>query len=237
MTIKFSTSAVALSAIMLMATDVSASTLTVSTQGSHIYFDAHDENPLFARTQYNVGDQAVTEITAGAFRVTGTDINGISNDFLAFCLQPLEGLDLPRVHAIANNFSDAITGRLNILAENALDLVTSHETAAAFQMAAWEITTEIANNAYDIDEGLFRITSDLEKSNAAEGIAQGWLDSIETGFWGPATKSYMILSADGTQDLLTNVQIGTVPLPAPGLMLLVSILGAGSLSARRRRKI
>lgn len=232
-----SIAAIAVSTTLAAASGAAASTVVVTTQGSHVYFDANDANPLFARTEFNVGNDAVTNITAGAFRVTGTDINGVSNDFLAFCLQPLEGLDFTPVYDMVNNFNSGITDRLNILAENAFQLVNTHETAAAFQMAAWEITTEIASNAYDIDDGFFQITSDLTRSNAAEDIAQGWLERIETGTWGPSSTSYMILSAEGTQDLLTNVatNVSTVPLPAPGLMLLASVIGAAGFSARRRR--
>lgn len=215
-----------------------AAPVNVTLQGSHVMYDTNDQNAWYAETDYMAGDVSVTGIAAGAFRLFGTDEDGVISDFLAFCLEPLESLILPQVHQTGSNFSAAITTRLNTLAQNAMGLVTNHETAAAFQFAAWEITTE-TSGSYDILDGFFRVTGNLATSNAAEGIAQGWLDNIAEGSWGAPSESYMILNASGTQDLLTNVVTGDlapVPLPASGLMLLTAAIGAGGMAARRRRQ-
>lgn len=226
---------VALSALLVAASGASAAPVTVSQQSNvHVMYDVNNKNAWFATTQYSVGTKQVTNVAAGAFRLTATDAAGTAMDFLAFCLEPLEGLVHPKLHEYGSLFTAAITQRLNTLAANAWGMVSDHRTAAAFQMAAWEITTETAN-LYDVDDGHFRITGNGEMSNLAEETAQIWLNNLSDGTWGATDKSYVIFNSNGTQDLLTNVAVSPVPVPASGLMLMAA-LGAGGVLARRRAK-
>ncbi len=230
-------SAACVAATFAFSGTANAGTIHVQQQGSHVYFDENDANPLFARTEFLVGTTAVTDITAGAFRLNGTRDNGDKFDFLAFCLEPLEGLVFPKDHEEINIFDSTVTSRLFTLASNALGLVDTRKKAAAFQMAAWEITTEESINPYNINDGYFKITSDRQRSNKAELLAQEWLENISTGFWAPSTETYLVLKADGTQDLLTDVKtdIPQAPLPAAGLSLLTALLGVGGYIKRRQK--
>lgn len=232
---KLSISVIAFSAGLLAASSATAATLTVSQQSDvHVMYDSDDQNAWYAVTKYLVGTQEVTNVAAGAFRLTATDALGAAMDFLAFCLEPLEGLNHPSDHEMGSTFSDDINTRLNTLAAHAWQSVSDHRTAAAFQMAAWEIATE-TSAILDINAGHFQITGDSDMSDLAEATSQIWLDNIVSGTWAETNKSYMFLNAAGTQDLLTNIDMTPVPLPSSGLSLLAA-LGLGGVLARRRAK-
>lgn len=229
-------------AIALTASFAQAATMDVAAvNSSSVFKDANGQNVWAVGTSFSVGTQSVNA-GAGVFRVTGTDENNVMSNFLAFCLQPLESLTLPKSHLIDNPFAQAVSDNLQALATNAWGLVTSKNTAAAFQMAAWEITTETAS-AFDIDDGFFKITGNGTASNNAEGLAQTWLDYIADDTWSAGTDMYRILTASGTQDLLTNVieqpvapppSTSPVPVPASGLLLIGGLLGAGFVARRRK---
>ena len=234
MTIRYTIGAVCLSAALMTATTASAATVELEFQSDvNAFLDENDANPWLVMTDYTAGDTTVSDASVGAYRVKA-NLFGAAADFLAFCLEPLVDFDLPAPYDQINKFGTAVTTQLNMLAENALNLVKSHETAAAFQMAAWEITTE--NSApFGLDDGFFTVAGGSVNANLAKGIAEGWLDDITNGNWSAPTSSYMIFSSDVSQDLITSVVISAVPLPTSGLMMMTALLGVGGLTARRRR--
>lgn len=231
-------------AIALTSTFAHAASINVAAVSeASVFYDENNQNAWYKATSFDVGTQSVNNVGAGVFRVSGTDDAGIVENFLAFCLQPLEALTLPKTHLINNPFTQAIATNLNALATNAWALVDSSKTAAAFQMAAWEITTETAGADYLINDGFFKITGDSNGSNDAEDLAQDWLNKITNAEWTSGNDAYRILTAAGTQDLLTNIiedpngpppNQTVVPLPASGMLLLGGLLGAGFMARRRK---
>jgi len=229
--VKTSIFAIAVAAVGF-AGSANATTIQVDPVHSSVFGDENGHNKYRIVTQFSVNNVQENRVYAGAFRLKSDQFGDLS-EFLAFCLQPLERLTLPKAHEFGSNFSASVTQDLQILAQNAWSSVTDKVSAAAFQMAAWEITTETMSS-YDIDDGVFAITYGSTNSNAAEGIAQGWLDNISTDAWTDNGQEFVILNAEGTQDLLTNV--APVPLPASGLMLAAGLLGAGAVARRKARK-
>jgi hypothetical protein len=218
----------AVAAVFLVAAPATAATLNVSQQNSSwAYRDASgDISTVRAEViSYSIGGTAHRS-WAGAFRLTGTSQSGAVQDFLAFCLQPLEGWNLGEFN-VGTNLSQTVVGKLGALMTNAASLITDRATGAAFQTAVWEIVTE-TSGAYDLNNGVFRLTA--SSANAAS-TAQSWLNNINTGAWTSNTNP-VILTRAGTQDLLTT--IAPVPLPAAGVMLLGGL--AGMFGLRRRRK-
>ncbi len=225
-------------AVTLLAAPVYAATVDVSPVNSKsVFADRNGQNKWYVGTSFMVGNKAVNNVAAGAFRVegkvTGPDEHGFMRDFLAFCLQPLERLTLPKTHTVNNPFSATVSSDLQALASNAWGRVTNSKTAGAFQLAVWEIVTE--SGAYNIQSGDFKVTSNRGDSNAAEALAQTWLNNISSADWTASGNGFQILTASGTQDLLTNVESPSpVPLPATGWMLIASLAGAGYAAKRKK---
>ncbi|WP_425090804.1 hypothetical protein [Tropicimonas sp. S265A] len=180
-------------------------------------------------TSFVANGTTVKNVGAGVFRLKGTYDDGSMSTFLAFCLQPLETLTLPKTHTIATSLDAGVLNNLYALASNAWTLVKDAKSAAAFQMAAWELTTD--DGDFDIDAGNFKIIADTTASNNAEAKAQMWLDNIQSDFWKAGGDTFEIYSAKGTQDLLTNLT--PVPVPASGLMLLGGLALAGGVARRK----
>ena len=105
--------------------------------------------------------------------------------------------------------------------------MTGATSAAAFQLAAWEIANE-GSGTLDLSRGAFRVTS---ATSAARNLAQTWLNGITSGQW-TSSGAVTILSAPGTQDLLTD--IAPVPVPAAAVLLLGGLAGLGAIGRRRR---
>ena len=224
-TFKILVAALALGTVTALS-PASAATINVTKQGTNAFVDASGGNGWYQSTSYTLNGTG-RSAAAGMFRLTGTSTNGAVQDFLAFCLEPLETLTLPKDHTVGTTLGTSVLDRLGALMSNAFTLVTGSQSAAAFQMAAWEIANE-SNGSLDLANGGFRITS---AAQGTQSLAQSWLDLIGSGQWS-ATGDVTILSASGTQDLLTN--IAPVPVPAAGVLLLGGLAGLGAL--RRRRK-
>ncbi len=204
-----------------------ASTFNVTTQGANPFIDSAGKNAWYEGVSYSLNGRSMTA-AAGMFRLTGTDKNGRAQNFLAFCLEPLEYLRLPKSYSDGTALSSVAVGRLGALMSNAFGLVTDRRSAAAFQLAVWEIATETKNPVLNLLNGNFLVTQTSGKTRL---MAQGWLSAINRGNWAP-DPSVRILAAPGTQDLLTD--LAPVPLPAAGLMMIAALGGLAGLRRQRR---
>ncbi len=227
----------ALLGMTLLASPAAAATYNVSTQPGGV-FGVQDWQ---ITSSFSAGgDPARTgTFKTGAFQLMA---NGLGN-FVAFCLQPLENLNLSKVYADGTSLVDPSLSDLNTLMANAFFDVNNAVSAAAFQMAVWELAHDAGD--YDIDDGFFKVTTLTQGTDeyAAATQAQAWLDKVNGDqVWADNAlgKNFLIISASGTQDLLTNIDnsslVGEVPLPASGLLLLAGLGGIGVASRRKARK-
>jgi hypothetical protein len=216
--------AVAALAVAALSGPVAAATYDVTTQGKNAFFDANGKNAWYETTSYKLNGKNVTA-AAGLFRLKATDARGVSRDFLAFCLEPLEYLRLPRAYDDGTSLTRMQVGALGALVNNALKLVNNARSAAAFQLAAWEIANE--GGKFELSKGAFVVTSANAKTKS---LAQSWLDALNGNTWA-ADYKVRILTATRTQDLVTDLP--PVPVPAAGFLMFGAL---GGLAALRRRK-
>jgi hypothetical protein len=216
----------AMAAVLAVACAVpaAAATFNVTTQGSHAFHDANGQNAWFENVSYTLNGTG-RSASAGLFRLTATPAGGKATDFLAFCLEPLEYLRLPKTYVEGTPLSSGRVGLLGALVANALGLVTDSRSAAAFQIAAWEIANE-TSGALHIGNGAFKMTNGNSKTLQ---LAQSWIANLNTNIWAPNAR-VRILSAPGTQDLVTDLP--PVPLPAAGILLLGALAGMATLRRR-----
>lgn len=216
-------------ASLAMAGAALSATVTVSQQNkTNTFADASGKNAWYQSTSYTLNGVARTA-WAGLFRLTETTAGGKVTNFVAVCLEPLETLRLPKLYDESTPLSASVVGQLGALLSNALSLVKDAQSAAAFQLAAWEIANENGGNL-SLKSGAFQLKASAKGTDA---LAQAWLDMIAKGTW-KKNNQVMILQAPGTQDLLTDLP-AEVPVPAAGV-LLVGALG-GLAAVRRRRTV
>lgn len=202
-------------------------TVTVSQQNSsNVFKDASGQNGWYQTSSYSLNGVARTAL-AGLFRMTETTAGGAVTNFVGVCLEPLETLRLPKLYDESTPLGASVVGQLGALLKNALALVTDAKSAAAFQLAAWEISNE-SNGALNLGAGAFTVTA---AGQGTQALAQSWLDLITNGTW-KKNNQVMILQAPGTQDLLTDLP-AEVPVPAAGILLVGAL---GGLAAVRRRR-
>lgn len=206
----------------------SAATVKVTTQGSHPFFDKNGQKGWYENASYTLNGQGRSAL-AGMFRLKQTTASGAVTNFVAFCLEPLEWLRLPKAYDEATSLSYLAVSRLGALVNNALPKVGDARSAAAFQLAAWEIANE-GRGALDLTGGAFRVTQAAKKTQA---LSQDWLSNIMSGKW-KLNSQVMILSAPGTQDLVTDLTPAPVPLPAAGFLSLIGLTGLFGLGRRKK---
>ena len=228
MKLKIAISAVAFAA----AQSASASTLDLTFNGYESGFGVVSLDNVPVST---AGGETV--FAAGGLNMTDS-AGGVVSNFIAWCLDLGAALNSGEVVGykvtdtpFQNGFDIGAAGMDRVEAvfnaNYGSDVLASADTAAAFQLALWEV---VYDEGYSIKTGIFEASS----TAAIESLTAGYLTAA-AGYQGGSVWDIAYLEstqANRTQNL-GAAMLAPVPVPAAGAMMLVAL---GGFAALRRKK-
>jgi hypothetical protein len=240
MTVMRGTLASAVASLFLMSGTAQAIPLTfgdqveVGNQSGTVFTPSpvgSDSNGLYSNVSFLLNGTRSVSASAGLFSLDYRQPASAWEQLLAFCLEPdvyLTPFSNPyTVNSVTSAGYDA--NPISELWGRYRGNVVSDTTAAAFQVAIWELAFGASDR--NLSTGAFRLTAG---STDVVNTAQSWLNSL-TGT-GPMANDLFVLvnnqSLTDRQDLLTS---GPVSVPEPGTLTLLGAGLAGLLVTRRRR--
>lgn len=222
MSFKSSTKAAFVSLAMLAgaATSANSAMITLDKEGTSVW-----GSPVLARNVSYTIDGTARYHGAGQFQLKDVST---SEAILAFCIDIFQVLKLQHTYDTTPFLSDGVLSQINSLYSNFYADVDTADEAAGFQLALWEISTEVSSTL-DLGTGRFITTGTGAQYDIAESYLSGLGDNGDT-VWDITT-----YFSDTSQDVVSGkfVRIAAVPVPFAGLLLMTGFAGLGMT---RRRK-
>ena len=217
MIFKKSILAAAAATLVLGAGSVQARTVNLAIDSDGIFGAENWSQSRLGRTMEG-GTIPTYNGRAGAFHFT----DGVSS-IIAFCIQPGVWLDLSQSFSTDTNplAADVMTN-VDKLFSAAYGQVTNAVSAAAFQVALWEVVAE-TSGSFDLSDGTHALTT----GGAVTELGNIFLDEM----WGAETGRYAYTTYVNSGQ--NQISVSEVPLPASALLLLG---GLGGFAAFGRRK-
>lgn len=186
---------------------------------------AGDSNGLKRNVTFLLDGQTSMRVSAGMFVLDKRDV-GQGNSweqFYSFCLQPDVWLmPFSNPYTAFSTPDSGYNTALDELWGRNFSSVATDVTAAAFQVAVWEL-------AYDGDGSLSTGSFQLQSGGAVNQLATQWLNALDgTGPMGNVAILRNNPNKPDRQDLIT------ASVPEPESLALI-LMGLGGLLARRKR--
>ncbi len=199
-----------------------------------------DSNGLYTGVSFLLDGARRVSASAGVFVLNQQPLaGGPWAEFLSFCLEPDVYLTpfspSYRVDTVAGAGYGSAGNAIGELWGRYRGLVENDVTAAAFQVALWELAYD-STPGRNLDRGHFQLTS----GGAVASTAQSWLSSLSLDGSGPQASGLVVLSnsrqygdyhTNDRQDLLTQ----TTSVPEPGTLALLA-LGLAGLAWSQQQK-
>lgn len=213
-----------------MLISVPATAVTVTQQNSdNIFEDSAGNNNWSGAGSVSFEGGDFSNVNGGLFRLVREDPPGTFADFVAFCIEFEQFFSNGASYNERRIRNDTLYSRVDALFTNAYALVTDAVSAAAFQFALWEISTDAQLN---FDTGDFRLQS--TSNPQVRTTAAGYLQNIVSETWTGSGGQYTLLANRNTQDLVTlSSQSSDAPLPPSILLLMCGMAGIALLRRRR----
>ncbi len=112
--------------------------------------------------------------------------------------------------------------------------VVDQHTAAAFQLAVWEVAFDVDQTLVGEASLLHAPATDLANALSAASIAEGWLAQVRDLNVALATPSLLLMTDPSVQDLITLAPVPNIPEPSS---IVLAAVGAAGLFVRRRRRL
>lgn len=183
---------------------------------------AGDSNGLYSNLTFRLDDRRNVRVSAGQFVLDYKTPGQRWTEFYSFCLQPdVYLMPFSNPYGVDSLATSGYNADIGELWGRHYQSVSSDITAAAFQVAIWEL-------AYDgdrsLDTGSFKVLNNASVKN----LASQWLASIDGT--GPQGAGLRVLGSNPNkrdrQDLITSV-------PEPGSLALIA-LGLAAVGLRRK---
>lgn len=189
---------------------------------------AGDTNGLYSNVGFRLNGGSTINASAGVFALDYAHL-GLSDwtSFTTFCLEPDVYLT-----PFSNPYTVQTLGAMypaDSIAElwgRYRGMVTTDVTAAAFQVALWELAYGVSDR--NLSTGAFQLTT----AGSVFSTAQAWLTSLD----GTGPKA-VGLAALVSNPLIADKQDLIVQVPEPGTLALfgTALLGVGLVTRRRRK--
>lgn len=188
------------------------------------------------------------DLSVGRLRLTGFDNSSLAPvTFDSYCIDIFNYIQNGSFELQAFSLADPVkenqikrllSGTAGLIATTA-GFEQKRNVSAAIQMAVWEIVNESGTSGYSLDGGLFRMGTTGSVALGARGLAQGYLNNIDS-FTATGTHTYRMLTAVNPVSNQRQVFLAAAGVPEPTTWALLiagfGVIGGALRKDRRNRR-